>query len=140
GIFSQKEVVIKLKSKGLGLSKTSFSRILRNSIYHGEIQIKAFRDEPAMTIKGIHEPLITKELFVKVQGIIDAGKPQLGVSHKKINGKFPLKGFILCPECLKPLRASSSKGRKEYYSYYHCKSPCNTRYKLEEVDTCFDGF
>ncbi|WP_338357252.1 hypothetical protein [Yeosuana marina] len=47
---------------------------------------------------------------------------------------------MLCPKCHNPLLASSSKGRSKYYSYYHCISPCDTRYKKEDVDTWFQGF
>ena len=28
----------------------------------------------------------------------------------------------------------------KYYSYYHCYKPCNTRYKVEEVDNWFSSF
>jgi site-specific DNA recombinase len=53
---------------------------------------------------------------------------------------FPLKGFLLCPECQRPLTASVCKGRSEHYSYYHCISPCKGRYRIEEAETSFISF
>ena len=140
GLYNQKEVLTKLREKGFKTSKSAFSRIIRNPIYHGDIYIKAYKDEKEMVVKGIHEPLITKSLFNKVQVIIDGRKKQHKAIHKKVNDKFPLKDFILCPKCHKPLLASSSKGRSKYYSYYHCAKPCDTRYKKEEAETWMQNF
>jgi site-specific DNA recombinase len=140
GVYNQKEVLTLLKSKGFKTSKTSFGRLIRNKLYCGEIYIKAFKDEKEMVVEGIHEPIVTKALFYKVQTIIDGGKNQLKVAHKKINLKFPLKDFVLCPTCHNPLFASSSKGRSKYYAYYHCVKPCNTRYKLEDAELWFNAF
>jgi len=53
------------------------------------------------------------------------GKKQNGKSHKKVNPNFPLRGFVMCSKCDKPLSASTSKGRNKPYSYYHCFSPCD---------------
>ena len=140
GIYSQKEVLDKLIKKGFNTSKTAFARIIRNPIYCGDIYIKAFKDEKEMTVQGIHEPLISKVLFNKVQTIIDGKKKQHGVTHKKVNANFPLKDFVLCPKCGNPLLASTSKGRSKYYSYYHCTKPCSTRYKAEDVELWFHNF
>ncbi len=140
GIYNQKEVFSILKNKGLDTSKSAYNRIIRNPIYKGEIYIKAFKDEKEMTVQGIHEPIVSKTLFDDVQQIINGRKKQFQTPHKKVNDKFPLKGFILCPKCQNPLMASTSKGRSNYYSYYHCSSPCNTRYKVDEVELWFNKF
>ncbi len=140
GIYSQKEVLQKLRDKGFNSSKSAFGRIIRNPIYHGDIHLKAFKDEPEQVIKGIHESLISKNIFNLVQYHIDGGKKQYKIVHKKVNEKFPLKDFVLCPSCHKPLKASSSKGRNQYYSYYHCTKPCNTRYKAEDAESWFNNF
>ncbi len=140
GLYSQREVLAKLKSKGFKASKSAFGRIIRNPIFNGDVFLKAFKDEPEQTIKGIHDPLISKTVFDKVQHYIDGGKRQYKVAHKKVNEKFPLKDFVLCPSCHKPLKASSSKGRNQYYSYYHCAKPCNTRYKADDVENWFNSF
>ena len=140
GVYNQKEVLNKLKAKGLKSSKTPFSNLLKNPIYYGAIFIKAYKDEKETTINGIHEPLVTKSLFDKVQDIINHRRNNNQSKHKKLNDKFPLKGFLLCPVCNNPLTASTSRGRTKHYSYYHCISPCNGRYVLEEVSAWFNDF
>ncbi len=140
GIYSQQEVLNRIKKSGFKTSKAAFGRIVRNPIYKGYIILKAFQDEPEQLIKAIHEPLVSERIFDKVQDIINGKSKQYKISHKKLDGKFPLKGFVLCPNCLKPLKASTSKGRSKYYSYYHCYKPCNTRYKAEDVDNWFNSF
>ncbi len=140
GVYSQKEVLDKLKAKGFKTSKAAFGRIVRNIIYKGDITLKAFQDEPEQVIKGIHEPLVSRITFDKVQGLINNNSNQYKVTHKKINEKFPLKDFVLCPSCHKPLKASTSRGRTQYYSYYHCAKPCDTRYRAEDVENWFSTF
>ena len=50
---------------------------------------------------------------------------------------FPLRGYIRCESCGKPLTAGWSKGRSDYYAYYHCRGRCRavniTKAKLEEL-------
>ena len=140
GIYNQKEVLTKLKAKGLKSSKTPFSNLLKNPIYYGGIFIKAYKDEKETIISGLHEPLITKALFDKVQDVLNNRRQKHHTKHKKLNDKFPLKGFLLCPVCNNPLTASTSKGRTKHYSYYHCISPCNGRYALEDVSNWFNDY
>ena len=134
GLYNQKEVLDKLKAKGLKSSKSPFSTLLKNPVYYGAIFIKAYKDEKECYVTGLHEPIITKSLFDKVQDVLNNRRKKHHTNHKKLNENFPLKGFLLCPLCNKPLTASVSKGRSKYYSYYHCISPCNGRYQLEDVN------
>ena len=140
GIYTQKSVLSTLQKKGFKSSKTVFSTILRNPLYYGSVFIKAYKDEPETIIEGIHEPIITKKLFNQVQEVLFQKKKKYHITHKKINPKFPLKGFLLCPKCNKPLTASTCKGRSAYYSYYHCISPCKGRYRIEEAEKSFIEF
>jgi len=138
--YNQKEVLDILIRKGFKTSKSAFGRIIRNGLYCGEIYIKSYKDEKEQIVDGIHEPIVSKALFNEVQSIIDGGRKQLQLKHKKINPNFPIKDFVLCPKCHNPLLASSSKGRSKYYGYYHCVKPCNTRYKSEDVELWFQNF
>jgi hypothetical protein len=54
--------------------------------------------------------------------------------------EMELRGFISCPNCNKTFSASPSRSRKNYYSYYHCCSPCNTRIKVEDTHAYFSSF
>src|SRR4029450_9195356 len=37
---------------------------------------------------------------------------------------FPLRGFVRCDVCGRPLTGSWSKGRNGHYAYYHCQRQC----------------
>jgi hypothetical protein len=50
---------------------------------------------------------------------------------------FPLRGFLICPDCCKLLTASISKGRNKYYSYYHCSAECKLSINADTVNTIF---
>lgn len=140
GIYNQKEVFNKLKAKGFKSSMTAIASIFRNHLYYGGVFIKGYKDEEETVVDGIHEPIITKQLFIKVQDVLNNRCKKYHTAHKKINEKFPLKGFLTCPLCNTPLTASSSKGRSKHYTYYHCISPCNERYRLEDVNLWFADF
>ena len=140
GIYNQKEVYIKLKAKGFKSSMTAISSIFRNHLYYGGVFIKGYKGEEETVVDGIHEPIITKKLFLKVQDVLNNRCKKYHTAHKKINEKFPLKGFLTCSTCSTPLTASSSKGRSKHYTYYHCISPCNERYRLEDVNLWFTDF
>ncbi|WGK95160.1 MULTISPECIES: recombinase family protein [Flavobacterium] len=133
GNYQRNEVFYKLKEKGFKSSKTAFANILNNHLYYGGVFIKAYKDEKETIVNGIHEPIITKALFDKVQQVMNNRKRGKQKAPKVYNDNFPLKGFLHCPICNKQMRASTSKGRTQYYSYYHCVSPCKGRYTSEEV-------
>ena len=140
GIYNQREIIKKLYAKGLKINKSVFTKILRNPIYYGYVYVKAYREEKEQMIEGIHEPLISKALFDKVQGILNKGKGAKNINYKRLNPNFPLRGFINCPKCNKTLTASTSRSRKNYYSYYHCISPCDTRITAEDAHAWFNSF
>ena len=140
GNYQRNEVFYKLKAKGFTSSKTAFARILDNHLYYGGVFIKAYRDEKETIVEGIHEPIITKALFDKVQQVMYGRKKGKQKAPKTYNESFPLKGFLCCPVCNKQMRASTSKGRTQYYSYYHCVSPCKGRYTSEEVHQQVNDF
>ncbi len=140
GNYQRIEIFNQLKLKGFKSSKSVFANILNNHLYYGGVFLKAYKDEKESIIEGIHEPIITKALFDKVQQVIN--NRRRGKKHlpKTFNEKFPLKGFLRCPICDKQLTASTSKGRTEYYNYYHCVSPCKGRYTSEEVHDMVNTF
>ena len=140
GIYNLREVFRLLAGKGYKSSKTAFSNMIRNPLYSGLVYLKPYKEEREQFIEGIHEPIVSRELFNKVQDIINGTNKQQGVKHKKVNPNFPLRGFVMCPKCNKPLSASSSKGRNGYYSYYHCFAPCDVRIKKEDVHNWFEEF
>ena len=61
-------------------------------------------------------------------------------SPSKYNQKYPIRGYLICNKYGNKLTASSSKGRKKYYSYYHCQNGCNERYQASLINSTFNDF
>lgn len=80
--------------------------------------------------KGRHQPLITRELWERVQGVLDGRH-----SKKTRRGKrdFAFAGLMNCGHCGCAIVGEIKKGR---YVYYHCsrfKAKCPEPYVREEV-------
>lgn len=137
GINSVDGIRKRLYEKGFKCEKTLFPRLLRNVVYIGKIYLEAWRNEEAQICKGLHEPLISEELFYRVQDILEAGKKT--IRRTVFSGHFPLKGFLWCIRCDKILTASFATGRHGgRFPYYHCqKSTCQSRYKESLVEHRF---
>lgn len=124
------------RSKGLKCSRVSFWRAIRNPCYCGKLIIPKTVHEESYLVDGAHEALISQNLFYHVQDILDGRKRNeyLKVDTPEV---FALRGFMICAECGRQLTASASKGRNQYYNYYHCKRPCKVRFKSDEVNDYF---
>jgi site-specific DNA recombinase len=133
----QKEILRKeLYKQGLRISKNQFCLILTNPIYCGKIRIKAFGDEPEEIVQGVHEPIISEDLFYEVQQVLE-GKKKIKTKYARINEEYPLRGFVVCPICNKNLTGSSSKGNGGTYYYYHCTKGCKERHKTTDLHNKF---
>ena len=141
GLYSQEELRKLPKYKVLNLSRSRISIMLSNIVYAGKIALKAYKDEPACIVEALHEPLVSLETFQRVQ--IELSKRKRS-KHKpnKINPKFPLRGFIKCPECKGNLTASSSRSKSgKKHSYYHCrtKKGCSVNIRSNLIHEEFDN-
>ena len=127
-----------LMKEGFYCSKSQFSILLRNPVYCGKIKLRKFKEEEETLVQGIHEALITEELFYKVQDVLNRKNTIKSkcVSHT-INPALPLRGFLECPRCGKVLTGSASKGNGGRYYYYHCSHGCKERIKASYVNDSF---
>jgi site-specific DNA recombinase len=128
GAYNVKEIWKQAKAKGLNVSKSNIWYLLRNPIYCGKILIPAYRTEEAKLVKGIHEPLVSEELFYTVQDVLDGRKRKVP-SKNTAREEYPLRGYLQCRKCGGNLTASSSKGNGGMYYYYHCTTKCGERFK-----------
>ena len=91
--------------------------------------------------KGQHDGLISFEAFEKIQARLKSTAK--APARKDINGDFPLRGFILCNDCGKPLTACWSQGKYQKYPYYLCATKGCASYrksiKRDELETAFEG-
>src|SRR5690606_31553747 len=93
---------------GIQLSRSSFHLTIRNPLYIGQILIPKYMDEDAYFVKGQHDPLISGELFNKVQQILDGNKNIQRPNAKILSDEnLPLRGFLLCPHCKRNLSGSA---------------------------------
>lgn len=82
--------------------------MLRSCIYTGNF---VWNDK---TYQGNHEPIVTRELWEKVQSVLDG---RFSNRNRKPKRDFAFTGLIRCGHCGCSIVAELKKGR---YVYYHC--------------------
>jgi site-specific DNA recombinase len=103
--------------RGRRVSAQSFSQLLSKPIYVGVLEVPKW---------GIRQPsnapaLVSRVVFDKVQCLL-SGKRATITPRLRRHPDFPLRHFVRCGHCDRPLTASWSKGRKERYAYYRCQN------------------
>ena len=107
--------------------------MLRNRFYCGEVFVPAYGGDPAQYVVGVHEPLVDKETFERVQEIINGKKKSPKLTAKP---ELYLRKFLVCPIC--GYRISGYRAKGGAYSYYTCSHDHkHGNYKAENVN---DGF
>lgn len=108
---------------GGAVSKNGLAKILRNPFYMGVIYIK----RRGATYEGVHDPLISKPLFDRVQAVLDGKAQDKLVTHHFLFGRF-----ITCAGCGRSL----SGERQKAHTYYRCHLPtcCGTSVREDAVD------
>jgi len=108
---------------------------LSSPVYCGIVASRAW----GMSVKGDFQPIITEQLFQRVQDVL-SGRSPVAVAHRRLNPKFPLRGTLLCPACHLPATGSTSGGKTKKFSYYHChRKPRHFRKSSEDIDAAFLG-
>ena len=128
--ITQNEIIERLKRQGLVISKTKLSAILHNNFYCGRLEHKYLNtdnlDKPY--IMGVQEPLVSEELFDRVQNIL-AGN-HCNYTHAEETPQFPLKKFVFCAKDGHLMTGYTTKGRE----YYKCPvKGCKTNITADEV-------
>ncbi|MFO8052878.1 MAG: recombinase family protein, partial [Candidatus Omnitrophota bacterium] len=93
--------------------KTAITYILQNPVYIGKVKYAG------KTTQGIHQPIISEEVFGQAQKIHKDKKRTM-----KLYKNFALAGLIRCKECdshMTPCYTNKRNGRKlKRYYYYRC--------------------
>src|SRR5207248_2805604 len=115
GTYSIREVTKMARAAGLVFRKSrnaipqaTVHTLLRNRLYTGEF------DWDGRRYRGTHEPLISCELWGRVQEILSG---RFAKRTRKSKYEFPFSGLIACGHCGCSLVGEIKKGR---YVYYHC--------------------
>ena len=118
--LSNEDIRVHFKARGLDLCKQSWSHIFSNIFYAGYYAHPFLLGE---VIKGGQPPLISLEVFYKVNGLTMKAHNR-GYEVKTDKPWAPLLGTIRCKHCGKNMTASlSTKMRKKYgrdIGYYTC--------------------
>lgn|SRR5579884_164045 len=133
GLYSIKEVTVMAQKAGMIFRKSgapvatvTVHKMLRNRIYTGDFDWNG----KTYSGKGKFEPIVTRELWLRVQEILDN---RFNKRHRKVKHNFAFSGLIECGHCGCSLVGEIKKGR---YVYYHCtgfKVKCPDPYVREEV-------
>lgn len=136
GRFTKQEVIARVTEaglrtrRGLVLSPQSFGQMMRNSIYVAKVESPDY----GVSTRGDFEPLVDEATFYRVQAVVD-GRVVVAGPRPRNHPDFPLRGFVSCEACGRPLTGSWSKGRNGRYAYYHCQRQCRavnvSKVKLE---------
>jgi DNA invertase Pin-like site-specific DNA recombinase len=119
--------------------KSAVHRMLRNPLYAGVVRWRGVERE------GTHPPLISRELFDRVQSVLDA---RSSGGERSWKHDHYLKGTLVCADCGSRMYYAVAKGR---FGYFRCigrntgRTRCSqARYvpaaELErEVEALYDG-
>lgn len=91
-------------------------RIFRNKFYAGFVVSEKF----GIDIKGKHTPMISEDLFYRVQAILDGRSRTAGLKYQRYNPEFPLRGHVICATCRKLMTGANTRKKRGDYPYYYC--------------------
>ncbi len=128
GTKSQVEMARLLNGEGIALSRSAIHRMFRSKFYAGIIYSPTYQEE----VQGQYIPMITRELYDKVQVILDGRSTnKLDLTKRnRLRSDFPLRRFIKCGKCGLNFTGSWNTGRGGKYAYYFCRKnqACNSPY------------
>ena len=104
--------------KGNKLTAQTFYETLSKKVYAGYIELNGH--EP---VRGLHRPIVTQELFERVQDVL-SGRKLASTPKRKHNEAFPLKPFVHCEACGTPLTGGFARSKTgKLYPRYWCRKP-----------------
>ena len=131
GVMSLKELARKARGEGFSFRKSgdpvprsTIHTILRKRLYMGEV------DWDGHIYQGVHEPLVSRELWQRVQELLDGRHAK---KHRRAKRDLAFSRLISCGHCG---CAVVGEVKKRRYVYYHCtgyKQKCPEPYVREEV-------
>ncbi len=123
GLYTKQDVLEKINAAGLRTIKgkrvsiQTFEQMLRKPVYAGWVGAANW----SLTKRGDFEPLVSQEVFDRVESILN-GKRVSVMPRLRSHPDFPLRHFVKCGCCGRPLTASWSKGRTKKYANYRCQN------------------
>ena len=144
GLYTKEQVRARINGKELRTKKNKpighegFDRMLRNPRYAGLLNVRKWD----MAVKGSFEPIVSQQTFQRVQDVLQ-GRRKTVTPRQRNRSDFPLRHFVLCGYCRKPLTGSPSKGKMGVkYNYYRCQNrACPAKPKINvRAEVMYDRF
>jgi hypothetical protein len=82
----------------------TFGQMMRNPIYIGKVESPDYR----VSVQGDFEPVVDEATFYRAQAVLD-GRVVVAGPRQRNHPDFPLRGFVRCDMCGRPLTGSWSK-------------------------------
>ena len=135
GIYTFAALALFMAGKGLKtpngkkIHPQLMEKMLRNPLYCGIIKTHD------VEYPGSFDPIISRSLFLACQKN-GRHKTALSLPRKTDRPEFPLRKFVICSECGKPISGSSPRGRhgKRYSYYHHSTKGCGAKKNIRKVD------
>ncbi len=108
------------------IRKQTMSSIFRNKFYAGKVVSRKYGQE----VQGQHPPMITEEVFYRVQAVLDGknhNTPIRLARRTRNNPDFPLRRVVRCGRCGQSFTGAWSKGKRLLYGYYFCIKRCGAK-------------
>ena len=101
GAFPIEDVRKASWKNGLRLQRSQFGQMFRNPVYAGKLYVPETTNEEGHLVKGVHEAIVSEELFLKVQRILNKRTETNSClrTREKLRDELPLRGHLTCPEC-----------------------------------------
>ena len=135
GEYSVKRLAAAFRSEGRTLRARKLNGSLLHQILRKRIYTGTEFDWNRATYASVHEPLVTRECWNRVQELLDTRAEK---KTRKVKHDFAFSGMVRCGHCGCLMVGEIKKGR---YVYYHCtgnRGKCPERFTRQEVLT--DGF
>jgi hypothetical protein len=141
GLYTEEEIRQRVNLQGLRshkgkeISSQMIHKILVDRFYIGSMTMNG------VDYQGTHKPLTTKETFYKCQKFLRKYDKSTVMALSQSDENFPLRNFVLCGRCTRPLTAAfstSHTGKK--FPYYRCYNKlCSAPRSLARDDARVSG-
>lgn len=139
GLHSKQAVLRRLNQEGLRtwrgkrVSPQTWDRMQEHPLYAGRVRMDAWGIE----VEADFEPLVDPKVFNQVQAVL-TGVNYTSTRHHRNHPDFPLRRFVRCSSCAKPLTASWSRSKTgRRYAYYRCPRCKGLSISKEEMEDRF---
>ncbi|MES2970851.1 MAG: recombinase family protein [Patescibacteria group bacterium] len=115
----------------------TLSGIFRNKFYAGKVVSKKY----GLEVQGQHTPMVTEEMFYRVQAILDGRNRNASptLARRSLESPdFPLRRIIICNNCDHSFSGAWSKGKRQKYAYYFCVKRCSSSVTISDIETTTD--